>query len=160
MGERCRRYRIGRKTDGYSQSCLMPNVRYLNDRKTDRSAANRETSPDQASAAQRRGRRAVAPWEIPWQGWKDILVRTYEQFNEDRLLAVAAGVVFYGLLALFPAITALVSSYALFAKPSGGESRSFPGGAAPWRADYSCYNRRSCCKHSYRELSARRTSVR
>ena len=30
-------------------------------------------------------------------------------------MAVAAGVVFYGLLALFPAITALVSSYALFA---------------------------------------------
>jgi membrane protein len=96
----------------------MPNVRYLSDRKTDRSAANRETSPDDASAAHERGRRAVAPWEIPWQGWKDILVRTYEQFNQDRLLAVAAGVVFYGLLALFPAITALVSSYALFAKPS------------------------------------------
>ncbi|MEO6382704.1 MAG: YihY/virulence factor BrkB family protein [Nitrobacter sp.] len=38
--------------------------------------------------------------------------------NDDRLLAVAAGVVFYGLLALFPAITALVSSYALFAKGS------------------------------------------
>ena len=34
------------------------------------------------------------------------------------MLAVAAGVVFYGLLALFPAITALVSSYALFAKAS------------------------------------------
>ena len=43
---------------------------------------------------------------------------TYEQMNNDRLLAVAAGVVFYGLLALFPAITALVSSYALFAKGS------------------------------------------
>jgi membrane protein len=36
--------------------------------------------------------------------------------NDNRLLAVAAGVVFYGLLALFPAITALVSSYVLFAK--------------------------------------------
>ena len=35
--------------------------------------------------------------------------------NENRLLAVAAGVVFYGLLALFPAITALVSLYGLFA---------------------------------------------
>jgi len=32
--------------------------------------------------------------------------------------AVAAGVVFYGLLALFPAITALVSSYALFTDAS------------------------------------------
>jgi membrane protein len=64
----------------------------------------------------RRGRQALAPWQIPWKGWKDILLRTYQQMNDNRLLAVAAGVVFYGLLALFPAITALVSSYALFAK--------------------------------------------
>ena len=62
-----------------------------------------------------RGRHAVSPTGIPGKGWKDILWRTYDQINEDRLLAVAAGVVFYGLLALFPAITALVSSYALFA---------------------------------------------
>ena len=63
-----------------------------------------------------RGRKASAPWSIPWQGWKDILWRTYEQINEDRLLAVAAGVVFYGLLALFPAVTAFVSFYGLFAR--------------------------------------------
>jgi membrane protein len=96
----------------------MPNVRYLSQWKTSRPTSNNDLSPDDASADNKRGRQAVAPWQIPWQGWKDILVRTYEQFNEDRLLAVAAGVVFYGLLALFPAITALVSSYALFAKPS------------------------------------------
>lgn len=38
--------------------------------------------------------------------------------NEHRLLATAAGVVFFGLLAIFPAITALVSCYGLFANPS------------------------------------------
>ena len=38
--------------------------------------------------------------------------------NDDRLLATAAGVVFFGLLAVFPAVTALVSSYGLFADPS------------------------------------------
>jgi membrane protein len=54
----------------------------------------------------------------PWAGWKDILRRTYQRAGEDRLLATAAGVVFYGLLAIFPAITALVSSYGLFADPS------------------------------------------
>lgn len=64
-----------------------------------------------------RGRDASSPTEIPARGWKDVAVRTYEQIGEDRLLAVAAGVVFYGLLALFPAVTALVSSYALFADP-------------------------------------------
>ena len=56
--------------------------------------------------------------QIPWAGWKDILWRTYERTNEDRLLATAAGVVFFGLLAVFPAITALVSCYGLFADPS------------------------------------------
>jgi membrane protein len=65
-----------------------------------------------------RGREATAPWQIPWRGWKDIFWRTYEQTGEDRLLAVAAGVVFYGLLSLFPAITALVSLYGLFTNPS------------------------------------------
>lgn len=104
--------------NGYYQRRLMPNVRYLNERETNRSAGNRGVWPGKSSADNERGRRAVSPWQIPWQGWKDILVRTYEQINDDRLLAVAAGVVFYGLLALFPAITALVSSYALFAKPS------------------------------------------
>lgn len=64
-----------------------------------------------------RGRSADSPADIPAKGWKDVLWRTYDQVGEDRLLAVAAGVVFYGLLALFPAITALVSSYALFADP-------------------------------------------
>lgn len=64
------------------------------------------------------GRDAETPVQIPAGGWKDILKRTYHQVGQDRLLAVAAGVVFYGLLAIFPAITALVSSYALFADPS------------------------------------------
>ncbi|MGY4260024.1 membrane protein [Bradyrhizobium sp. USDA 4516] len=67
---------------------------------------------------QDRGRLADTPLEIPTAGWKDILLRTYQQIDEDRLLATAAGVVFYGLLAIFPAITALVSSYGLFADPS------------------------------------------
>lgn len=61
-------------------------------------------APDHASPAQATPR-----------DWKAILWRTYQQIGQDRVLAVAAGVVFYGLLALFPAITALVSSYALFA---------------------------------------------
>jgi membrane protein len=52
------------------------------------------------------------------RAWKDILWHTYEQVGEHRLLAVAAGVVFYGLLAVFPAVTALVSLYGLFASPS------------------------------------------
>jgi membrane protein len=62
-----------------------------------------------------RGRQADSPLEIPWAGWKDIFWRTYQQIQDDRLLALAAGVVFYALVALFPAIAAGVSFYALFA---------------------------------------------
>jgi membrane protein len=79
-----------------------------------------------------RGRYANSPWEIPWNGWKDILRRSYQRTSEDRLLAVAAGVVFYGLLAVFPAITALVSLYGLFAKASTiSEHLSMAGGILP-----------------------------
>jgi membrane protein len=67
---------------------------------------------------QGRGRRAAAPWHIPWRGWKDILWRVYASINDNRLLAVAAGVVFYSLLAIFPAIAAFVSLYGLIADAS------------------------------------------
>ena len=57
---------------------------------------------DRSRAAERgRGRQATSPRRIPWRGWKDILWRAYEKMNDNRLLAVAAGVVFYALLALF-----------------------------------------------------------
>src|SRR4029078_9332609 len=62
-----------------------------------------------------RGRRARAPSQIPWRGWKDVFVRTYREILDDRLLALAAGVAFYSLVSLFPAIAAGVSSYPLFA---------------------------------------------
>jgi membrane protein len=64
------------------------------------------------------GRHFRSLFRIPWAGWRDILWRTYERTDEDRLLATAGGVVFFGLLAVFPAITALVSCYGLFANPS------------------------------------------
>jgi membrane protein len=65
-----------------------------------------------------RGRHSNTALQIPRPGWKDILWRTYQRTGEDRLFATAAGVVFYGLLAIFPTITALVSFYGLFANPS------------------------------------------
>ena len=61
-----------------------------------------------------RGRAATHPLQIPWPGWKDILWRSYVAMNANRLLAIAGGVAFFVLLAIFPAITALVSAYDLF----------------------------------------------
>src|ERR1700746_714324 len=61
-------------------------------------------------------RNALHP-DDPARGWKDILKRWYQRFNDDRILAIAAGVTFYALLAIFPAIAALVSIYGLFSDP-------------------------------------------
>jgi membrane protein len=66
----------------------------------------------------RRGRFAQGPSEIPALGWKDILLRVYNGISDDRILANAAGVTYYALLALFPGIAAVVSIYGLFADPS------------------------------------------
>ncbi|OYX31380.1 MAG: hypothetical protein B7Y99_10345, partial [Caulobacterales bacterium 32-69-10] len=62
-----------------------------------------------------RGRAAEHPAHIPLRGWKDIAWRTWAEFNNDRVPAVAGGVAFFGLLALFPALAAFVSLYGLVA---------------------------------------------
>src|SRR5690606_16914807 len=64
-----------------------------------------------------RGRQAEVPQAIPARGWKDILWRTYAEITEDRVLLIAAGVTFYLLLSLVPALTAFVSLYGLFNDP-------------------------------------------
>jgi membrane protein len=70
-----------------------------------------------------RGRAADEPSEIPPRGWKDILIRTYRSISEDRVTALAAGVTYYILLALFPGITALVSIYGMIADPADIEEQ-------------------------------------
>jgi membrane protein len=65
-----------------------------------------------------RGRDAAHPHEIPARGWWDILKRTAQEVSNDRVLTEAAGVTFYALLALFPAIGALIAIYGLFADPA------------------------------------------
>ncbi|MCJ8517405.1 membrane protein [Pseudorhizobium tarimense] len=65
-----------------------------------------------------RGREAKNPHQIPSKGLKDVFWRLYAAINEDRVMLVAAGVTYYLLLALFPAISALVSLYGFFANPS------------------------------------------
>jgi membrane protein len=65
-----------------------------------------------------RGRHASAPSEIPARGWKDILLRVYRNISDHRVFALAAGMTFYSLLAIFPALAALVAIYGLFSDPA------------------------------------------
>ena len=85
---------------------------------TRRPVDQRSRRDDRAGGDDRRGRSAEGPSEIPALGWKDILLRVYNGISDDRILANAAGVTYYALLALFPGIAALVSIYGLFADPN------------------------------------------
>lgn len=76
--------------------------------------ARHTTDPAQMHDASR-GRQADAPGEIPAKGWKDILIRTGKEFSEDQVPMIAAGITFYTLLAMFPALAAFVALYGLFA---------------------------------------------
>jgi membrane protein len=81
-------------------------------------SASSDGSSDAAAASGPIRKPISTPFQLPLAAWKQILWRSYQRTNSDRLLATAAGVVFFGLLAVFPAITALVSCYGLFADPA------------------------------------------
>lgn len=62
-----------------------------------------------------RGRNAEWPSEMPEKRWRDILFHVYSNIGDHRILALAAGMKYYSLLAIFPALAALVAIYGLFA---------------------------------------------
>lgn len=68
--------------------------------------------------ADRRGRKARHPGEIPTKGWRDIAYRIKDSLDDDNISIVAAGVAFYALLAIFPALVAIVSIYGIVADPA------------------------------------------
>ena len=72
--------------------------------------AERKTSKE-------RGREAISPWAIPLAGWKEIAGRTWRQTWIDNVGLVAAGVAFYGFLALVPLLGLIVLAYGLVAEP-------------------------------------------
>ncbi|WP_083656291.1 YihY/virulence factor BrkB family protein [Mongoliimonas terrestris] len=65
-----------------------------------------------------RGRGAERPSDLPKAGWSDVLRRTWAEINNDRVVAVGAGVAFYGLLAIFPFLAAFISLYGLVFDPA------------------------------------------
>jgi membrane protein len=64
------------------------------------------------------GAGADSPSEIPARGWGQTLKRVAKDIIDHRIMAEAAAVTFYALLAIFPALAALISIYGLIADPS------------------------------------------
>jgi membrane protein len=66
---------------------------------------------------------------------KGLALQIWQNIGDHRVIALAAGITYYSLLAIFPAIAALVSIYGLFADPAtiatelNSASDILPGGA-------------------------------
>lgn len=63
------------------------------------------------------GRLATGPWNIPPQGWKEVLGRLVSSTSDEAISQAAAAVAFYAFLSLVPALIGVVSCYALIANP-------------------------------------------
>jgi membrane protein len=97
--------------------------------------------PDQRRAETQAARRvpgdeAERPSEIPPRGWWQIVRRAWREGKEDNIALLAAGVAFYGFLALFPALIAAVLVYGLVADPADVQKQvDAMGGALPSEAE-------------------------
>lgn len=66
-----------------------------------------------AEQAGNRGRAALAPWHIPWRGWRDVLLRVWKESSRDNISLIAAGMAFYAMLSVAPALAVIISVYGL-----------------------------------------------
>ncbi len=73
--------------------------------------------PDEAHPAPQSGEPASWPCAISRPGWTDIARRVARQVESDDVTLLAAGVAFYGMLALFPTLVALTTIYGLVLDP-------------------------------------------
>lgn len=56
-------------------------------------------------------------WCLPLGAWKDVVQRAWHEQSDDNISLIAAGVAFYGFVALVPLLGAVVLSYGLVASP-------------------------------------------
>jgi membrane protein len=78
-------------------------------------ASERDRRPGGQEAG---GGDAARPSDIPARGWLDIVKRTRKEIKDDNVTLIAAGVAFYSMLAIFPALIAVVTIYGLVAEPT------------------------------------------
>ncbi|VVS96168.1 YihY/virulence factor BrkB family protein [Rhizobium sp. EC-SD404] len=75
---------------------------------------------------------ADGPGELSTRGWWATVTRVFSEIGDDRIMLTAAGVTFYLLLALFPALAAFVSVYGFVADPQTiADHVAYMGGLLP-----------------------------
>lgn len=68
-------------------------------------------------SATKTGRAATRPSQLRWQDWKAIIRRVFDNLGHHNVYLIAGGISFFSILALFPAIAALIGIYGLVADP-------------------------------------------
>ena len=56
-------------------------------------------------------------WHLSWPVWRSVAIRTWQEASDDNIGLAAAGVAFYGFIALVPMLSATVLTYGIFAEP-------------------------------------------
>ena len=74
-------------------------------------------------AAAERGRLARSPGQIPLRGWRDVLLRVLHESSRDNIALVAAGMAFYAMLSVAPALAVIISVYGLLVTPEALQSQ-------------------------------------
>jgi membrane protein len=78
-----------------------------------------------------RGKPAKGPGDLSKRSWGAVLKRTAKEFKEDELTDLAAALTYYGVLALFPALIAVVSIMGLLGSSAIQSVVDELGGLAP-----------------------------
>src|SRR4051812_46093478 len=68
-----------------------------------------QATREREAARDGNGRAPDSPAQLPKRSWFGVLKRTVREFKDDNLTDWAAALTYYGILAIFPAILALVS---------------------------------------------------
>jgi membrane protein len=78
----------------------------------------RDTRERVADESAGNGRTPEAPTKLGGRSWLSVLKRTVKEFKEDNLTVWAAALTYFGVLAIFPALLALVSILGLLGSGS------------------------------------------
>lgn len=76
------------------------------------------SGPEHEHLSKAPGRGVSSPTRFGWSAWRQVLGRVFANIGRHHLSVVAAGVAFFGVLAIVPALAALVGLYGLIANPA------------------------------------------
>ena len=89
------------------------------------------SSAAQGSSGSKGAKEPKGPTDLPKKSWRGVLTRTVREYKEDELSDGAAALTYYGVLAVFPALLALVSIIGLTGKANIQSLIKNVGGLAP-----------------------------